>query len=53
MTEVTSVRRSFIKIAQAAAEHTTAAMTLKHYVKGRDIIQRTAASIASAYGLEN
>ena len=42
-----------IKQAQAAAGHTTAAMTLKHYVKGRSEHRNTAATIASAYGLEN
>lgn len=42
-----------IKQAQAAAGHTTATMTLKHYVKGRSEHRNTAAPIASAYGLEN
>ncbi|MBR5301634.1 MAG: site-specific integrase [Clostridia bacterium] len=42
-----------IKQAQAAAGHTTAAMTLKHYVKGRHERQNTAAPIADAYGLAN
>ena len=42
----------YIKQAQAAG-HTTAAMTLKHYVKGRSEHRNTAAPIASAYGLEN
>ena len=42
-----------IKQAQAAAGHTTAAMTLKHYVKGRQERTNTAVPIASAYGLEN
>ena len=42
-----------IKQAQAAAGHTTAAMTLKHYVKGRSEHRNTAAPIATAYGLEN
>lgn len=42
-----------IKQAQAAARHTTAAMTLKHYVKGRSERTNTAAPIALAYGLEN
>ena len=41
-----------IKSAQAAAGHTTAAMTLKYYVKGRDTGQDTAAPIAKAYGLD-
>ena len=43
----------FIKQAQAAAGHTTAAMTLKHYVKGRQEHTNTAAPIANAYGLGN
>lgn len=42
-----------IKQAQAAAGHTTAAMTLKHYVKGRSERTNTAAPIASAYGLKS
>ncbi len=42
-----------IKSAQAAAGHTTAAMTLRYYVKGREKLQNTAASIAKAYGLQN
>ena len=46
-------RTKDIKQAQAAAGHTTAAMTLKHYVKGRSEHRNTAAPIASAYGLEN
>ena len=41
-----------IKSAQAAAGHTTAAMTLKYYIKGREISQNTAAPIAQAYGLD-
>lgn len=40
-----------IKQAQAAAGHTTASMTLKHYVKGRHERQNTAAPIADVYGL--
>ena len=40
-----------IKQAQAAAGHTTAAMTLKHYVKGRQAHANTALPIAAAYGL--
>lgn len=39
-----------VKAAQAAAGHTTAAMTLKHYVKGREKIDRTSAVIDSIYG---
>lgn len=42
-----------IKQAQAAAGHTTAAMTLKHYIKGRQERTNTAAPIANAYGLGN
>lgn len=41
-----------IKSAQAAAGHTTAAMTLKYYVKGRSKSQNTASPIAQAYGLD-
>nr|SIP63098.1 hypothetical protein [uncultured bacterium] len=41
-----------IKIAQAAAGHTTAATTLKYYVKGRSKSQNTAEPIAHAYGLD-
>lgn len=40
-----------IKQAQNAAGHTTAAMTLKHYVKGRGEHTNTATPIADAYGL--
>ena len=40
-----------IKQAQAAAGHTTAAMTLKHYGKGRQERSNTALPIATAYGL--
>lgn len=40
-----------IKQAQRAAGHTTAAMTLQHYVQGREQVGDTAAPIASAYGL--
>lgn len=39
-----------IKQAQAAAGHTTSAMTLKHYVKGRGNVSVTASVIDSAYG---
>ena len=42
-----------IKQAQAAAGHTTAAMTLKHYVKGRQAHANTALPIATAYGLKS
>ena len=41
-----------IKQAQHAAGHTTAAMTLKHYVKGREETTNTATPIAQVYGLE-
>ena len=40
-----------IKQTQAAAGHTTADMTLKHYVKGRQQNGNTAAPVASRYGL--
>ena len=39
-----------IKLAQAAAGHTTSAMTLKHYVKGRSGTQITATVIDGIYG---
>lgn len=41
-----------IKQAQAAAGHTTAAMTLKHYVKGRELTKDTASPVAIRYGLQ-
>lgn len=40
-----------IKLAQMSAGHTTAAMTLKHYVHGRCIEKNTALPIADRYGL--
>ena len=40
-----------IKQTQAAAGHTTADMTLKHYVKGRQQNSNTATPVASRYGL--
>ena len=40
-----------IKQTQAAAGHTTADMTLKHYIKGRQQDFNTAAPVASRYGL--
>jgi len=40
-----------IKQTQAAAGHTTADMTLKHYVKGRQQNSNTASPVASRYGL--
>lgn len=42
-----------IKCTQASAGHTTATMTLKHYVKGRQAQNDTATPIAMAYGLTN
>ena len=42
-----------IKQAQTAAGHTTAAMTLKHYIKGCHQHTNTATPIASVNGLEN
>lgn len=42
-----------IKQTQLAAGHTTATMTLKHYVKNRQQRPNTALPIAVAYGLEN
>lgn len=41
-----------IKQAQAAAGHTTSAMTLKHYVKGRGDDRIAAEAIAEAYGMQ-
>ena len=38
-----------VKLAQAAAGHTTAAMTLKHYIKGRESVAQTANVIDAAY----
>lgn len=38
-----------IKLAQAAAGHTTSAMTLRYYVKGRETISRAAAVVDRAY----
>lgn len=40
-----------IKLAQAAAGHTTSDMTLKHYVKGRMEKSNTAQPISKLYGL--
>ena len=42
-----------IKKTQAAAGHTTAAMTLKHYVKGRNPNLNTAEPVPARYGLSN
>lgn len=41
-----------IKLAQQAAGHTTSAMTLKYYVKGREDVSNAAAAIANAYTSE-
>ena len=38
-----------IKLAQAAAEHTTSAMTLRYYVKGRETINKAAAVVDRTY----
>lgn len=38
-----------IKLAQAAAGHTTSAMTLKYYVKGRETTSRATAAVDQAY----
>lgn len=40
-----------IKMTQAAAGHTTSAMTLEHYAKGRMLNRDAAKTIADAYGL--
>ena len=40
-----------VKQVQNAAGHTTAAMTFKHYVKGRSEKKNTAAPVANVYGL--
>ena len=40
-----------IKMTQAAAGHTTSAMTLEHYTKGRMLNRDAAKTIADAYGL--
>lgn len=41
-----------IRQTQMVAGHTTAAMTLRHYVKNRQSISHTAQPIANTYGLE-
>jgi len=51
LTDIYDVTKD-IKSAQAAAGHTTAAMTLKYYVKGRETGQDTASPIARAYGID-
>lgn len=38
-----------IKLAQAAAGHTTSAMTLRYYVKGRESVSKAAAVVDRAY----
>lgn len=38
-----------IKLAQAAAGHTTSAMTLKYYVKGRETSSQAAAAVDKLY----
>lgn len=45
-------RTKDVKLVQSAAGHTTAAMTLKHYVKGRGTNRETAEAIAAVYGLQ-
>ena len=42
-------RTKDIKLTQAAAGHTTADMTLKHYVKGRENVVQSATAIESLY----
>ncbi len=44
-------RTKDVKLVQSAAGHTTAAMTMKHYVKGRGTNNIAAEAIATAYGL--
>ena len=39
-----------VKAAQAAAGHTTSAMTLKHYVRGRETARKTVNAIDGIYG---
>ena len=45
-------RTKDVKLVQSAAGHTTAAMTMKHYVKGRGTNRETAEAIAAVYGLQ-
>ena len=52
LTDIYEVTKD-IKQAQAAAGHTTAAMTLKHYVKGRTQLKNTVEPISALYGIEN
>ena len=42
-----------VKLAQAAAGHTTAAMTLRRYIKNRDGVIRSASVIDQAYALNS
>ena len=44
-------RTKDVKLVQSAAGHATAAMTMKHYVKGRTTNHATAEAIVDAYGL--
>ena len=41
-----------VKLAQASAGHTTAAMTLKHYIKNRNEVVRSASVIDQAYSVK-
>ena len=41
-----------VKLAQASAGHTTAAMTLKHYIKNRNEVVRSASVIDRAYSVK-
>ena len=52
LTDIYEVTKD-IKQAQAAAGHTTAAMTLKHYVKGRTLLKNTAEPISALYKIKN
>lgn len=49
LTDIYDVTKD-IKQAQLAAGHTTAAMTLKHYIKGRKENTKTSDIIDSVYG---
>ncbi len=44
-------RTKDVKLTQAVAGHTTAAMTLQHYVKGREELSRAASAIGDLYAL--
>ena len=50
LTDIYDTTKDITK-AQAAAGHTTAAMTLKHYVKGRQQQFNTATPVSTLYGL--